>query len=164
MAGKENIFESFGGKLRIRVCGILLEDESILLVKHKYLGTKGILWAPPGGGMIFNQTTEENLIREFREETGLEVAVENFLFINEFLDPPLHAIELFFEVKRQGGQLTRGWDPEMSGQEQIIESVNFLNMADLRRIPIEQLHHIFSIEINPIKIKQLNGMYNFHNR
>jgi len=70
------------------------------MASHHSLGESGILWAPPGGGMDFGQSVEENLTREFREETGLKVEVKRFLFINEFLAVPLHAVELFFEVTR----------------------------------------------------------------
>ena len=55
-------------------------------------------------------------------------------------------------------------DPEMKGQEQIIESVNFLNRNELEKIPTEQLHNIFSIDKNPTNIIRLNGIYYFHNR
>ena len=163
MEGKEVVYEKFGGRLRTRVCGILIENESILLVKHRHLGSKGTLWSPPGGGMHFNQTIEENLIREFMEETGLEISVEKFLFVNEFLDPPLHAIELFFKVKRKGGQLITGKDPELKGREQIIELVNFLSRKELNKIPTDQLHNIFTIERNPVDILRLSGIYYFHN-
>jgi len=62
MGIRENILETYGGKLRLRVCGILLEEGALLMVKHKHLGSKGVLWAPPGGRVVFNQSLELNLI------------------------------------------------------------------------------------------------------
>lgn len=94
------IVSSFGNKLRIRVCGICIEENKILLVRHHSIGQSGILWAPPGGGMVYGETSEAALVREFVEETGLDIQVEHFLCVNEYLTPPLHAIELFFMVKK----------------------------------------------------------------
>ena len=73
------------------------------MARHDSLGETGILWAPPGGGMEFGQSVRDNLKREFREETGLTTEIIRYLFINEFLKPPLHAIEIFLEVKRDRG-------------------------------------------------------------
>ena len=67
---QNEIVSSFGNKLRIRVCGICIEENKILLVRHHSIGKSGILWAPPGGGMIYGETSEQALIREFVEETG----------------------------------------------------------------------------------------------
>ena len=96
------ISKTFGNKTRIRVCGILIENDEILLVKHKGLGEKGYLWSPPGGEPRFSEDLESALKREFFEETGLLVEVESFLFLFEFIDVPLHAVELFFLVKKKG--------------------------------------------------------------
>ena len=139
---ENKIIKKFGNRLRVRVSGILVEEGRILLVRHKSLGREGILWAPPGGGMKFGKSAEENLIREFLEETGLEIAVSGFLFVHEFLQPPLHAIELFFEVSRTGGVLSTGSDPEMAGEEQIIETVEFIGFSDLAAIESMQLHQV----------------------
>lgn len=139
---EKNIIKKFGNQLRVRVCGILVEDDHILLVKHRSLGPAGILWAPPGGGMLFGMSASENLIREFEEETGLAIEVGQFLFIHEFLKPPLHAIELFFEVGRVGGQLLNGSDPEMGRDEQIIEKVAFVSFPDLIKMDGSELHQV----------------------
>lgn len=139
---ENKIIKKFGNRLRVRVSGILVEDGRILLVRHKSLGTQGILWAPPGGGMKFGFSAHENLAREFREETGLEISISRFLFVHEFLHLPLHAVELFYEVKRTGGSLSMGSDPEMPAEEQIIEAVEFVDLKDLAKMERKQIHQI----------------------
>ena len=139
---EKKIIEKFGNRLRVRVCGILIEHDSILLVRHRSISKKGILWAPPGGGMHFGESAEESLEREFEEETGLKVKVVRFLFTHEFLDPPLHAIELFFEVKKIAGVLRKGSDPEMNIDEQIIEQVSFLEIDKMKKIHADSLHYV----------------------
>ena len=139
---KEHIHTQYGQKLRVRVCGILIKNDSILLVKHHSLGEEGVLWAPPGGGVEFGESVEEALKREFLEEVGIEVAIEKFLFTHEFLEPPLHAIELFFEVRHLNGQIKKGKDPEMNDQQQLIQDVTFLSLAQLKAIKKAKLHHV----------------------
>ena len=58
---QERIVEEFGNKLRIRVCGICIEEDRILLINHHSLNKGGDFWAPPGGGMEFGFSSEENL-------------------------------------------------------------------------------------------------------
>ncbi|NJL14869.1 MAG: NUDIX hydrolase [Microscillaceae bacterium] len=143
MGQEAEIIAQFGHRLRIRVSGICLQEGKILLVKHRYLGQNGFLWAPPGGGMQYGQSATENLQREFEEETGLQIRVGNFLFVNEFLVPPLHAVELFFEVYLTGGVLKKGIDPEMPADRQIIEEVAYRSEAELRRENPLNLHQVF---------------------
>jgi 8-oxo-dGTP diphosphatase len=155
----KEIHQVFGNKLRVRVSGICIQNDQILLVKHLSLGTKGIFWAPPGGGMEFGESAEESLIREFKEETGLDIKINQFLFINEFMEPPLHSVELFFEVGITGGQLKKGKDPEMSENKQIIDEVRFLSFEELNLIDKNMVHNMFKLVKNPWEIRDLKGYY-----
>jgi len=150
---EKKIIEHFGNRLRVRVCGILEEDDRILLVRHHALGPKGVLWAPPGGGMKFGSNAEQNLIREFKEETGLDISVEEFLMVHEFLSSPLHAIELFFRVKRTGGELILGHDPEMGIGDQIIKEIRFVPITELLSFDREIVHNALSelVHFKPVR-------------
>lgn len=156
---KDEIISVFGNKLRVRVSGICIDSDKILLVKHKSLGPNGIFWAPPGGGMHFGESAENSLKREFLEETGVEVEVKKFLFVHEFLDPPLHAIELFFEVKIIQGNIIRGKDPEMLPEQQIIDDIKFFSFNDFRDQDLNNFHHIFSLVAEVKDILNLKGYY-----
>lgn len=141
---KSKIVEQFGNRLRVRVCGLCIENGEILLVNHHSLNEDGDFWGPPGGGMDFGSSAEENLKREFLEETGIDVEVEKFLFVHEYLSPPLHAVELIFKVKRIRGELIVGHDPEMENEKQIIKDVRFVSfkeISSMRRGSIHQLFH-----------------------
>ena len=158
---EEKIIEKFGNKLRVRVCGILIEKEKILLIRHKSLGKKGVLWAPPGGGMHFGESAEDTIKREFEEETGLKIKVERYLFTHEFLNPPLHAIELFFEVSRVGGELNTGYDPEMSKNEQIITETAYLDIKGLKEIDPDSIHNVLRNVKNFKDLLYLDGYVKF---
>jgi len=136
------IIEAFGNRLRLRVCGFLIQNNELLLVKHLHIGSKGVLWAPPGGGMDFGENAVTTLKREFLEETGLEIEVRDLAVINEYLEPPLHAIELFFNVVQTGGTLQQGHDPEMSGEDQIIREVRYVSFRELQTMDQDTLHHV----------------------
>jgi 8-oxo-dGTP diphosphatase len=140
---EQEIINVFGNKLRCRVGGVCIENNQILLIKHTNLGTNGYLWSPPGGGIHFGESAKEALKREFLEETGFAVSVGKFLYVNEFLSPPLHAIELFFEVKIISGTLKTGTDPEMKDSSQIIQKVEFLSIKDIKNEPKASIHNMF---------------------
>ena len=85
MTNDLKVIEAFGNKLRIRVCGILMQEDRILLVKHRSIGEDGTFWAPPGGGLKYGETILDCLHREFLEETGLQIADQEFIGLNEFM-------------------------------------------------------------------------------
>jgi len=105
----------YGGKLRVRVCGVLrrAEDDAILCGLHRGVGPLGRLWVPPGGGLQFGETLAEGLKREFFEETGLSIERGEQVGLYEYVQPPLHALELFFNVYlTKAGIPKLGSDPE----------------------------------------------------
>jgi 8-oxo-dGTP diphosphatase len=132
--------ERFGGRVRLRVCGVLVENDAILLVKHIDLGQAGFLWNPPGGGALFGESYEETLKREFLEETHLEIAPGRFLLFNEHIGNGIHAMELFFEVKRIGGELSLGFDPELSADQQLLKDLRFWSRKEIAVQPAFHFH------------------------
>lgn len=158
----EKVKALYGHKLRVRVCGICIEEDEILLVHHKGLGNGNSLWAPPGGGMDYGEDAEQALKREFLEETGLEIRLERFLFVHEYLDPPLHGIELFFEVKRTGGQLKKGYDPEMSEEDQLITETGFKDLQELKCQTPHSLHYVLQQINSTNSILNQSGYFKFH--
>ncbi len=56
------------------VGGLVRRGDSVLAVKKRYGATKG-LWTMPGGFVSPGETLDEAVVREIREETGVETAV-----------------------------------------------------------------------------------------
>ena len=148
----------FGNRVRVRACGICWDGNKLLMVKHIGLG-KGDFWAPPGGGVEFGDTLAETLEREFMEETGLEVMVGPFKGVCEFLNRPLHAIELFFDVTVKGGTLLKGKDPELSEDNQIITSVAFMPFESIRQLDKSERHGLFEIFRTENELKAATGFW-----
>ncbi|MCF0055725.1 NUDIX hydrolase [Dyadobacter sp. CY356] len=142
-AGKNELIGLYGSRLRIRVCGICVDSEKILMIRHRFVGNENIFWSPPGGGMQFGESAAETLKREFQEETGLIVEAGEMLFVNEFIQPPLHAVELFFKIKFFAGQVIKGIDPEFSEENQIIREVRFMSIEEIKLLPVDHVHNLF---------------------
>lgn len=140
MESKE-ITEVYGNRVRVRVCGLLVQDDTLLMVNHKGVGPSEVFWAPPGGGLEFEETAIEAVQREFLEETGLAVVVKEFLFVNEFKSDSLHGVELFFTVDKIAGEIIKGSDPDL--EMQIITEVAFMNMREIKSLPEASVHGLF---------------------
>jgi ADP-ribose pyrophosphatase YjhB (NUDIX family) len=119
---------AYADKVRLRVCGICLKEDKLLLVRHQATVRNQAFWAPPGGGLEFGETTAACIRREVLEETGLQTEVSRFLFVNEFMEPPLQAVELFFELNLTGGEMVKG--------------INKIPLQDKHRV----LHYLFSLD------------------
>lgn len=156
---KEVITEVFGNRLRVRVSGICIHEENILLVNHQGINEENEFWAPPGGGMDFGHSAEENLIREFEEETSLQVKVKDFLCVNEFIGEPLHAVELFFLVETIGGILQKGTEPELPEAIEMIKNVEYKPWSWIRLQPPEKLHNLLHITSSLEDLLKLQGYF-----
>jgi len=55
------------------VAGYLIHNSKVLLIHHKKLN----LWLPPGGHIEENETPDDALKREFREEVGIDIEIIN---------------------------------------------------------------------------------------
>ena len=91
--------------------GVLIEDGKILLVQRKNPPFKG-LWALPGGFVENNETVEDAVVREFREETSLEAEVAGLVgvFSDPARDPRGHTVSVVYLLRRRGGRMKAGDD------------------------------------------------------
>lgn len=89
-------FELSHKKIRVRVAGLVVEDNKILMIAHK----KGseIYWLLPGGGVEYQESLDEALKREFLEELGLDVTVGDIAMIADSIEPngKRHIINIIF--------------------------------------------------------------------
>ncbi len=93
---------------RNRTAVILInEAQEILLVPHMQDG-KVTCWYPPGGGVDYLETVEDAAVREFLEETGLQVELVESLGYIQFIDEdqPWHSVTFVFQAKYLSGKLT----------------------------------------------------------
>jgi len=120
---------------RVAVRGLLLIDNRLLLV-NAWGGGKSDLLCAPGGGVEPHSSLEDNLIREFHEETGLQIAVGAPCLVNEFhsRERDFHQVDVYFRVSLISGDPTAPWtDPEGIVTERHL--VTRAEMAHLRYKP-----------------------------
>ncbi|AWV97400.1 NUDIX domain-containing protein [Arcticibacterium luteifluviistationis] len=124
---KEQVHQHYGNRIRVRTCGVLIQDQKILMLKHDGIGKKDYFWNVPGGGLEKGENLVKGLEREFLEETGLKIEVKKLLCLNQYIVPPLHAIEYYFLVEKVAGNAKLGHDPEMVS---ILSELNWFNQND----------------------------------
>lgn len=142
-----NTLDSYSKKLRVRACGVLIQNKKILLIKHNNIGELNEFWIPPGGGIEFGEPITTAIKREFLEETNLNIEVGEFLTINEHLSTELHAIELFYKVSLIGGSLQLGHDPEHKAAQQLLTQLDFFSKKELSQIDDRALHPILKLKL-----------------
>lgn len=77
----------------IVLAGVVVHDNTILIAKRSITKSNGGLWEFPGGKQETNESDELTLKREFTEEFGMNITVENFLGAFSFVSSTL-SIEL----------------------------------------------------------------------
>lgn len=139
--------QTFVNKLRVRVCGLLIQNDEILLTEiHSPISDK-LVWMPPGGGLTLGESMKDGLKREFKEETNLSVEVHELVHVNELLRKPYHAIECFFEVKKTSGTEKLGKDPELSWDRQLLHDLQWMPTGKLKELDfvpsslVEKIQH-----------------------
>lgn len=88
--------------LQVRVTGILIEDDKILLVNQNV--TSDRKWSLPGGRVEQGETLEEAIVREIEEETGLATRVSKLLYLCDKPDASPSLLHITFLLEKIGGQ------------------------------------------------------------
>lgn len=98
-------------KPSLTVDGILVENGKIVLIKRAREPFKG-MYALPGGFVEYGEKTEDAIVREFKEETGLDVQVSRLfgVYSDPERDPRDHTVTVVYELQKIGGKLRGGDD------------------------------------------------------
>lgn len=86
----------------MRVTGIVIEDGRLLLLNQDT--DTGRSWSLPGGKLEDGEALAEALVREMKEETGLDVEPGRLLYVCDHLPGNgTHVVHVTFEARRVGG-------------------------------------------------------------
>jgi len=87
-----------GAHFSVRVAGVAVQNGAVLLQSAPDVA----FWTLPGGRLEINETAEEALAREMREEIGSDVRVGRLLWIVEnffeFRKRRCHELDFYFEM------------------------------------------------------------------
>ena len=99
--------------IRLRSCVAVIEKDSILLVPHFNTDVGPIQWHIPGGGVEFGETLTQAAVREFAEETGLQVTCGDLIGIHEQIKPDgsWHSVSHVFAGQIIGGTIRSEMSP-----------------------------------------------------
>ncbi len=86
--------------MSVRVAAVVVRDGRVLLARHEKRGES--YWVLPGGAVEPGETVAEALVRELREEAGLEIEVGELLFVNDGYRPEAEMVAVYFAAKTKG--------------------------------------------------------------
>ena len=78
------------------VAGIAIEDNKIFIAKRKAGGALSEKWEFPGGKVEEDESDENALLREFKEELGVEIIVGDLLGQTEFEHKGLNTVYAYY--------------------------------------------------------------------
>ena len=90
---------------------VVYNDKILFLRRANYIRQFGGKWCFPGGHIDNNETSKDAIIRELKEETGLDVDVESLIGVYSDGDmkyrngDEAHCICVVYRLKQVGGNL-----------------------------------------------------------
>ena len=117
-------------KKRVSSRAIIIEDNKLLTMfrrKVKKDGSVKEYYVIPGGGLEENETLEENVIRELKEEFNVDIEIVKFLSTEECED----TIANYFLCKIVNGT------PKLGGEE--LERMTSENYYEIRYIDLKDI-------------------------
>jgi 8-oxo-dGTP diphosphatase len=116
-------------KPNITVDAVIRKNQNILLIKRKNNPFKD-KWALPGGFVEYGETTENAVIREIKEETGLHTTIKQLLgvYSEPKRDPRGHTITIVYLLEIINGELKAGDDAG---------DAKFFNLNDLPELSFD---------------------------
>ncbi len=113
-------------KPSLTVDGAVVKNNEILLIKRKNNPFKN-KWALPGGFVEYNENVEDAVIREIKEETGLNTKIKKLVgvYSDPNRDPRGHTVTIVFSLELLDGNL-KGSDDAVDAK-----FFDFNNLPDL---------------------------------
>lgn len=114
---------------RISAGAIIQDQRGRLLLVRSRVQDRYDFWVCPGGGVKGNETLEEAAQREVKEETGLDVAIDRLLYIEEMVNPECRFVKFWFLGHPNGGCIDITHPEAVS--EHIMEAA-WLSLSELK--------------------------------
>ena len=110
------------------------DEKKLLMVKQEH--PERTVWMVPGGGIEEGETAAEAVVREMKEETGLDVTVGPMIFhIEEVSEKRGQRFVNFFMASVSGGDMHLGMDPEFDADHQVLKELKFLSREEIQELP-----------------------------
>jgi mutator protein MutT len=136
----------------VGVGAVIIRDGKILLEKRRSEPAKG-KWSIPGGLVELGESAEQAVIREVKEETGLEVEkpelidVINNISLDENGKIKYHFVIIDYFVRLKGGELKAADDAE---------ELRWIALDEAEKYDLTKTLRAF-LQRNRIKLQKLNS-------
>ena len=123
-------------KRPIRYQGAIIRDHHILLIRHMHYNTGHTYWIFPGGGIESEETEEECVKREMKEETNLSVRVLSLLDeMPKSRESSHYSFYRTYLCEILSGDAKPGYDPEYESESNMKElhsivEIKWFNLRD----------------------------------
>ncbi len=108
----------------------IMIGSQLLLIRHEEHQSGRTYWLLPGGGREDGESEEECVMREMREETGLEVRIERLLEEHDSAHPDgIYAHYKTYLCTPISGEAQPGYEPE-------IEASSVYKIAEVRWVDV----------------------------
>ncbi len=127
------------GKPIIAIGAVVIKDDQVLMIKRGKPPRENE-WSIPGGKQRLGETVEEAVIREVKEETGLDIKIAGFLDVIDFIDHApdggirFHYTLLDYVVDVTGGILQAASDAKEAKFIPITEAIKLPLWTETKRI------------------------------
>lgn len=134
---------------KVDVRGFVMNDKHEILMAKESVDNK---WTIPGGWADIGNTPKEVVIKEIKEETGIDAEVVRLLAIydkqrHRHPAEPYYIYKLMFLCKATGGELQAGFD--MRGADYF--PLDNLPVLSEERILESQLKHLYDLVMNNVQ-------------
>jgi ADP-ribose pyrophosphatase YjhB (NUDIX family) len=134
----------------VSAAAIVWRSETVLLIKRAKEPNKG-KWSLPGGAQELGETVHECLKRELREETGIEIEIEDFIGVIDAIHRDAsgrlqhHYTILDYAAVWVAGELRPGDDAAEARFVSMDELGDFNLPAEMTRVIAESYHRRLSL-------------------
>ena len=127
---RDNRIAAINLTTKVTARAIVIHESKLLLVSKDTS-----LWATPGGHLESNETLHECVVRETKEETGLDVLPKQLAHVFELIDTQkgIHKIESFFNCQPVTVQLDKNWK-DLNGA---IKYAKYYSLEKLQHINLQ---------------------------
>lgn len=114
-------------KANVRASGIVFKYGKVALVRHDN-SHNGTYYLLPGGGLEKDETIEECVVREVKEEIGLDVKIKSLAYYEDVISEDDHTLHIIFRCDILGGNV-ENLDPDLK-----VKEIVFMDEKDFKTI------------------------------